>query len=114
MTPLMKQYTSIKCKYPDAILLFRVGDFYESFNQDAETISKLLNIVLTKRQCDSGRVYLAGFPYTALDKYLPLLVRAGNRVAICDQLPEPEPLVKRAPLEVKRSFSPGEQSCLEF
>jgi DNA mismatch repair protein MutS len=93
-TPLMKQYNAIKVKYPGALLLFRVGDFYETFGQDAVRASKILDIVLTKRANGSAsEIELAGFPHHALDTYLPKLVRAGNRVAICDQLEDPK-LVK--------------------
>lgn len=90
-TPLMKQYNSIKAKYPDAILLFRVGDFYETFGEDAVRTSKVLGIVLTKRANGSAsHIELAGFPHHSLDSYLPKLVRAGCRVAICDQLEDPK------------------------
>ncbi len=90
-TPLMKQYNSIKAKYPDAILLFRVGDFYETFGDDAIKASKVLGIVLTKRANGSAsHIELAGFPHHSLDSYLPKLVRAGYRVAICDQLEDPK------------------------
>lgn len=90
-TPLMKQYNSIKAKYPDAILLFRVGDFYETFGEDAVKASKVLGIVLTKRANGSAsHIELAGFPHHSLDSYLPKLVRAGYRVAICDQLEDPK------------------------
>jgi len=90
-TPLMKQYNSIKAKYPDAILLFRVGDFYETFGEDAVRASKILGIVLTKRANGSATyIELAGFPHHSLDSYLPKLVRAGYRVAICDQLEDPK------------------------
>ena len=83
----MKQYNSIKGKYPDAILLFRVGDFYETFGEDAVKASRVLGIVLTKRANGSAsHVELAGFPHHALDNYLTKLVRAGYRVAICDML----------------------------
>lgn len=93
-TPLMKQYNSIKSKYPDAVLLFRVGDFYETFGEDAIKASKILGIVLTKRANGSAsHIELAGFPHHSLDSYLPKLVRAGFRVAICDQLEDPK-LVK--------------------
>jgi len=93
-TPLMKQYNSIKVKYPDAILLFRVGDFYETFGEDAVKASKILGIVLTKRANGSAsHIELAGFPHHSIDSYLPKLVRAGYRVAICDQLEDPK-LVK--------------------
>jgi DNA mismatch repair protein MutS len=93
-TPLMKQYNAIKAKHPGALLLFRVGDFYETFGEDAVTASKVLDIVLTKRSNGAAsHVELAGFPHHALDNYLPKLVRAGYRVAICDQLEDPK-LVK--------------------
>ena len=89
-TPLMRQYNEIKTKYPDAMLLFRVGDFYETFNEDARKASKILGIVLTKRANGSGDDALAGFPHHSIDTYLPKLVRAGMRVAICDQLEDPK------------------------
>lgn len=103
-TPLMKQYNAIKTKYPGALLLFRVGDFYETFGQDAVTASKVLDIVLTKRGSGSAsEIELAGFPHHALDTYLPKLVRAGHRVAICDQLEDPrgvKGIVKRGVTEL--------------
>src|ERR1700741_5512446 len=103
-TPLMKQYNVIKAKYPGALLLFRVGDFYETFGQDAVTASKVLDIVLTKRGSGSAsEIELAGFPHHALDTYLPKLVRAGHRVAICDQLEDPKltkTIVKRGVTEL--------------
>jgi DNA mismatch repair protein MutS len=90
-TPLMKQYNSVKVKYPDAILLFRVGDFYETFGEDAVHASRILGIVLTKRKNGAAAfVDLAGFPHHSLDSYLPKLVKAGYRVAICDQLEDPK------------------------
>ncbi len=90
-TPLMKQYNSIKAKYPDAILLFRVGDFYETFGEDAVKASSVLGITLTKRANGSAsHIELAGFPHHSIDSYLPKLVRAGYRVAICDQLEDPK------------------------
>ena len=90
-TPLMKQYNAIKTKHPDAILLFRVGDFYETFGEDAIKASEILGITLTRRANGSAQfVELAGFPYHALDTYLPKLVRAGQRVAICEQLEDPK------------------------
>ncbi len=93
-TPLMRQYAAIKAKHPGAVLLFRVGDFYETFGEDAITASKVLDIVLTKRANGAAsHVELAGFPHHALDTYLTKLVRAGHRVAICDQLEDPK-LVK--------------------
>ncbi|HNR55106.1 MAG TPA: DNA mismatch repair protein MutS, partial [Flavobacteriales bacterium] len=103
-TPLMQQYGSIKAKYPDALLLFRVGDFYETFGSDAVVASGVLGITLTKRNNGgAAELELAGFPYHALDNYLPKLVRAGYRVAICDQLEDPKAtktLVKRGVTEV--------------
>jgi len=89
-TPLMRQFNEIKTKYPDAMLLFRVGDFYETFNDDARKASKILGIVLTKRANGSADDALAGFPHHSLDTYLPKLVRAGIRVAVCDQLEDPK------------------------
>ena len=86
-TPLMKQYFEMKAKHPDAVLLFRVGDFYETFSSDAITASEILGITLTRRANGVAQsVELAGFPHHALDTYLPKLVRAGKRVAICEQL----------------------------
>lgn len=103
-TPLMKQYNSIKAKYPTALLLFRVGDFYETFSEDAIKTSKILGIVLTKRANGSASfVELAGFPHHSLDVYLPKLVKAGQRVAICDQLEDPKStktIVKRGVTEL--------------
>jgi DNA mismatch repair protein MutS len=103
-TPLMKQYNEIKDKYPDAMLLFRVGDFYETFDTDAEKASKILGIVLTKRaNGTASHVALAGFPHHSLDTYLPKLVKAGQRVAICDQLENPKltkNIVKRGVTEL--------------
>ena len=92
-TPLMKQYNQIKSKYPDALLLFRVGDFYETFGEDAVKAAHTLDIVLTNRNNGSERSELAGFPYHSINTYLPKLVKAGYRVAICDQFEDPK-LVK--------------------
>ena len=104
VTPLMKQYNQIKVKYPDALLLFRVGDFYETFGQDAVRASKILGIILTKRGAgSSSETELAGFPHHSLNTYLPKLVRAGCRVAICDQLEDPKmtkTIVKRGVTEL--------------
>lgn len=100
MKTLQEQYDGIKQQYPDALLLFRCGDFYEAYNEDADEASKILNVTLTKRE--DGR-HLCGFPYHALDAYLPKLVRAGKRVAICDQLEDPKlekNLVKRGVTEL--------------
>jgi DNA mismatch repair protein MutS len=103
-TPLMKQYNDIKQKYPDACLLFRVGDFYETFGEDAVRASKILGIVLTKRSAGSpSEIELAGFPHHSLNTYLPKLVKAGLRVAICDQLEDPKmtkTIVKRGVTEL--------------
>lgn len=104
VTPLMQQYQNIKAKHPDALLLFRVGDFYETFGKDAIKTSQILDIVLTKRSNGSAAdIELAGFPHHALDTYLPKLVRAGQRVAICDQLEDPKQtktIVKRGVTEL--------------
>ena len=83
VTPLMQQYSQLKGQYPDAILLYRVGDFYETFGEDAVKTADVLGIVLTARNNGGSDVELAGFPYHALDMYLPRLVKAGYRVAIC-------------------------------
>ena len=103
-TPLMRQYNEIKSKHPDAILLFRIGDFYETFSEDAITAAEILGITLTRRANGAAQhVELAGFPHHALDTYLPRLVRAGKRVAICDQLEDPKKtktLVKRGITEL--------------
>lgn len=103
-TPMMKQYNEIKQQHPDAVLLFRVGDFYETFSDDAITASEILGITLTRRANGTAQfVELAGFPHHALDTYLPKLVRAGKRVAICDQLEDPKltkTIVKRGITEL--------------
>lgn len=102
-TPLSRQFNQIKAKYPGAILLFRVGDFYETFGQDAVKASKILGIVLTRRNNGNADAELAGFPHHSLDTYLPKLVRAGERVAICDQLEDPatvKGIVKRGVTEL--------------
>ncbi|MFM9057355.1 MAG: DNA mismatch repair protein MutS, partial [Bacteroidota bacterium] len=107
-TPLMQQYNSIKSKYPDALLLFRVGDFYETFNEDAVRASKVLGIVLTKRSNGAAAdMDLAGFPHHSLDTYLPRLVRAGLRVAICDQLEDPKTTKKIVKRGVTEVVTPG-------
>ncbi|MBQ5596407.1 MAG: DNA mismatch repair protein MutS, partial [Rikenellaceae bacterium] len=103
-TPLMKQYYQFKSEHPDAVLLFRVGDFYETFGDDAIKASSILGITLTRRANGSASsVELAGFPHHALDTYLPKLVRAGERVAICEQLEDPKltkTIVKRGIIEL--------------
>lgn len=107
-TPLMGQYNKIKQKYPDAILLFRVGDFYETFGADAIKASQILGIVLTKRANGSQtELELAGFPHHSVETYLPKLVKAGYRVAICEQLEDPKMvkgIVKRGVTEL---ITPG-------
>jgi DNA mismatch repair protein MutS len=103
-TPLMKQYNQIKARHPEALLLFRVGDFYETFGEDAIKASQILGIILTKRGAgSSSEIELAGFPHHSIDNYLPKLVRAGQRVAICDQLEDPKltkTIVKRGVTEL--------------
>jgi DNA mismatch repair protein MutS len=102
-TPLMKQYNAVKAKHPQALLLFRVGDFYETFASDAVETARILGIVLTSRRNGSSDVELAGFPHHSLETYLPKLVRAGKRVAICDQLEDPKltkNIVKRGVTEL--------------
>jgi len=106
-TPLMRQYASIKSKYADALLLFRVGDFYETFSEDAIEVSKILGIILTKRANGSSNVELAGFPYHSLNTYLPKLVKAGKRVAICEQLEDPKMTKKIVKRGVTELITPG-------
>ncbi|MDE6483900.1 MAG: DNA mismatch repair protein MutS [Duncaniella sp.] len=107
-TPLMKQYTAMKAKHPDAILLFRVGDFYETFSDDAIAASEILGITLTRRANGSAQfVELAGFPHHALDTYLPKLVRAGKRVAICEQLEDPKTTKKLVKRGITELITPG-------
>lgn len=107
-TPLMKQYGNIKAKHPDAILLFRVGDFYETFGEDAIKASEILGITLTRRANGAASyVELAGFPHHALDTYLPRLVRAGQRVAICEQLEDPKLTKKIVKRGITELVTPG-------
>lgn len=106
-TPLMKQYNAIKTKYPDALLLFRVGDFYETFGADAIKTANILGIVLTSRNNGDSKLELAGFPYHSLNTYLPKLVRAGLRVAICDQLEAPSKEKKIVKRGVTELVTPG-------
>jgi DNA mismatch repair protein MutS len=107
-TPLMKQYNQIKAKYPDALLLFRIGDFYETFGQDAVKAARILGILLTKRGAGStSETELAGFPHHSLHTYLPKLVRAGQRVAICDQLEDPKLTKKIVKRGVTELVTPG-------
>ena len=95
VTPLMRQYYKVKDKYPDALLLFRVGDFYETFHDDAVKASSILGIILTKRGAGSNsETKLAGFPHHSLNTYLHKLVKAGERVAICEQLEDPKTTIK--------------------
>ena len=93
LSPMLKQFYELKAKHPDAVLLFRCGDFYETYGEDAEDASKILGITLTKntkrKDKDGKPLALAGFPHYAIDNYLPKLIRAGKRVAICDQLEQP-------------------------
>jgi DNA mismatch repair protein MutS len=108
ITPLMQQYNAIKAKYPDAMLLFRVGDFYETFGEDAIQASKILDIILTKRGAGSqSETELAGFPHHSLNLYLPKLVKAGLRVAICDQLEDPKKTKKIVKRGVTELITPG-------
>ena len=104
----MKQYIEMKQKHPDAVLLFRVGDFYETFSDDAVTASEILGITLTRRANGSASsVELAGFPHHALDTYLPKLVRAGKRVAICEQLEDPKLTKKLVKRGITELVTPG-------
>ena len=107
-TPLMKQYFKVKAEHPEAILLFRVGDFYETFADDALVASKVLGIVLTKRANGAASsVPLAGFPHHSIDSYLPKLVRAGYKVAVCDQLEDPKLTKKIVKRGVTELVTPG-------
>ena len=107
-TPLMTQYAEMKKKHPDAILLFRVGDFYETFSEDAVAASEILGITLTRRaNGKAAYVELAGFPHHALDTYLPKLVRAGKRVAICEQLEDPKLTKKLVKRGITELVTPG-------
>lgn len=109
VTPLMKQYNAIKAKYPDALLLFRIGDFYETFGEDAIKSAQILNITLTARNNggDGEKIELAGFPHHSLNTYLPKLVMAGCRVAICDQLEDPKQTKKIVKRGVTELVTPG-------
>lgn len=116
-TPLMKQYVEMKSKHPDAVLLFRVGDFYETFSDDAIMASEILGITLTRRANGSAQhVELAGFPHHALDTYLPKLIRAGKRVAICEQLEDPKTTKKLVKRGITELVTPGvsmADNCLD-
>jgi DNA mismatch repair protein MutS len=107
VTPLMKQYNTVKAKYPDALLLFRVGDFYETFGEDAVRAAGILNITLTARNNGGDMTELAGFPHHSLNTYLPKLVKAGCRVAICDQLEDPKKTKKIVKRGVTELVTPG-------
>ncbi len=99
---LLAQYTEMKRKHPDSVLLFRTDDFYETFADDAIVVSEIIsNLVLTRRPNGNGYIYIAGFPHHALDSYLPKIVRAGKRVAICEQLEKPERYCKRGIASIK-------------
>ena len=101
LTPMMKQFYDLKAKHPDALLLFRCGDFYETYNEDASVAADILGITLTKRSS------MAGFPHHALDTYLPKLIRAGKRVAICDQLEDPKLTKKLVKRGITELVTPG-------
>lgn len=108
LTPMMKQYFDLKAKHPDALMLFRCGDFYETYSEDAVTASQILGITLTKRANGQGKtVEMAGFPHHALDTYLPKLIRAGRRVAICDQLEDPKTTKKLVKRGITELVTPG-------
>lgn len=105
LSPIMKQFHDLKEQHPDAVLLFRVGDFYETYGEDAETAAEILGIVLTTRNTDGTK--MAGFPHHALDTYLPKLVRAGKRIAICDQLEDPKLTKKLVERGITEMVTPG-------
>ena len=108
LTPMMKQFLELKAKHPDAVMLFRCGDFYETYSTDAIVASEILGITLTKRANGKGKtIEMAGFPYHALDTYLPKLVRAGKRVAICDQLEDPKTTKKLVKRGITELVTPG-------
>lgn len=108
LTPMMKQFLDLKAKHPDAVMLFRCGDFYETYSTDAVVASEILGITLTKRANDKGKtIEMAGFPHHALDTYLPKLIRAGKRVAICDQLEDPKLTKKLVKRGITELVTPG-------
>ena len=109
LTPMMRQFRDLKAKHPDAILLFRCGDFYETYLDDAVTASQVLGITLTRRNNgkSSSPTEMAGFPHHALDTYLPRLIRAGHRVAICDQLEDPKLTKKLVKRGITELVTPG-------
>lgn len=90
LTPMKEQFSQLKAKHPDTLMLFRCGDFYVTYCEDAVAAAKILGITLTRRNDSTGITKMAGFPYHALDTYLPKLIRAGKRIAICDQLEDPK------------------------
>ena len=108
-SPLMRQHAEMKKKFPDAVLLFRVGDFYETFGEDARKASQILGLTLTRKMAGGGEYTdLAGVPHHALEQYLPRLVRAGLRVAICEQLEDPKSARESClPRSLPRRRSPG-------
>lgn len=110
ISPLLQQFDELKAKHPEALLLFRCGDFYESYREDAVALSEVLGITLTKRSSDN--INMAGFPYHALDTYLPKLIRAGKRVAICDQIEDgnTKALVKKGVSEMVTPSKPEDSS----
>ena len=108
LTPMMKQFLDLKAKHPDAVMLFRCGDFYETYSTDAVVASEILGITLTKRANGKGKtIEMAGFPHHALDTYLPKLIRAGKRVAICDQLEDPKLTKKLVKRGITELVTPG-------
>ena len=109
LTPMMQQFFSFKAEHPDAILLFRCGDFYETYCEDAVDASRILGITLTRRNNTAGKktTEMAGFPHHALDTYLPKLVRAGRRVAVCDQLEDPKLTKKLVKRGITELVTPG-------
>ena len=112
---MMKQFFELKAKHPDAIMLFRCGDFYETYSEDAIVASEILGITLTKRANGQAKsVEMAGFPFHALDTYLPKLVRAGKRVAICDQLEDPKMTKKLVKRGITELVTPGVASMTMF
>ncbi|MFX0116266.1 MAG: hypothetical protein ACFFB3_17080, partial [Candidatus Hodarchaeota archaeon] len=115
-TPMMKQWKAIKRQYPDCIVFFRLGDFYETFGRDAKVASKTLGITLTSRGTGQNRVPLAGVPYHSVDGYLAKMVKAGHRVAICEQIQDPKDAKGLVDRDVVRIVTPGtllESSILE-
>ena len=109
LTPMIKQFLDLKAKHPDAVMLFRCGDFYETYSTDAVVAAEILGITLTKRNNGKGgqSLEMAGFPYHALDTYLPKLIRAGKRVAICDQLEDPKLAKKLVKRGITELVTPG-------